>query len=216
MVGLIPDPLRAARLILKLRRQGITDDAVLSALETVDRGAFVERKYASLANDDCSVPIACGQIIPRPLVTAQLLSALRLSPAKEERVLLIGSGSGYTAALLSHSARHVYGIERYKSLAELSQYRLKELGIENITIRHDDGLNGLPEHGPFDRILLTGAVTTLPRHLIEQIASGGYLVAPINQNADQILRRLSQDLKVADSVIARPLSSLREGVALKV
>ncbi|MEM1390915.1 MAG: protein-L-isoaspartate O-methyltransferase [Pseudomonadota bacterium] len=215
MVGLIPDPLRAARLILQLRRQGITDDAVLSALETVDRGAFVDRDYASLANDDCSVPIACGQIIPRPLVTAQLLSAVKLSPAKEERVLLIGSGSGYTMALLSHSARHVHGVERYKSLAESSQDRLKALGIDNVTVRHEDGLKGLPEHGPFDRILLTCSVTTLPQRLIEQVAPNGYLVAPINQSDRQILRRLTHDLKVIDMVISTPVSPLRDGVALK-
>ncbi|MEM1389504.1 MAG: methyltransferase domain-containing protein [Pseudomonadota bacterium] len=213
MVGLIPDPLRAARLILQLRRQGITDDAVLSALETVDRGAFVDDGYAHLANDDCSVPIPCGQLVPRPLVTAQLLSALGLSPAKEERVLLVGSGSGYTAGLLSHSARHVYGVERYKGLVDASKQRLAELKIENVSIRHGDGLKGLSEHGPFDRVLLTGSVTTLPRTLIEQVAANGYLVAPINENGGQVLRCLSHDLKVVDTLISAPLTPLREGVA---
>ncbi|MEO1643256.1 MAG: methyltransferase domain-containing protein [Pseudomonadota bacterium] len=213
MAGLIPDPLRAARLILQLRRQGITDDAVLSALETVDRGVFVEDSLSALANDDCSVPIPCGQIIPRPLVTAQLLSALQLSPAREERVLLVGSGSGYTAALLSHSARHVYGVERYKLLAKQSTQRLNDLKISNVTLRHGDGLDGLAEHGPFDRILLAGAVTTLPRRLVEQIAAGGYLVAPINENDGQKVRRLGHDLSVQDTPIATPISGLREKVA---
>jgi protein-L-isoaspartate(D-aspartate) O-methyltransferase len=213
MADLIPDPLRAARLILQLRRQGITNDAVLSALETVDRGAFVDAKLAELANEDCSVPIACGQTIPRPLVTAQLLSALSISPGKEERILLVGSGSGYTAALLAHSARHVYGIERYKKLASQSRERLSQLGVENVTIRHGDGLQGLSEHGPFDRILLCGAVTTIPRELLEQLSKDGILVTPLNESDTQVLRILNAERHVSDQPIANPLSALVAGKA---
>ncbi|WOR16353.1 protein-L-isoaspartate(D-aspartate) O-methyltransferase [Hyphomonas sp. FCG-A18] len=213
MADLIPDPLRAARLILQLRRQGITNDAVLSALETVDRGAFVDAKLAELANEDCSVPIACGQTIPRPLVTAQLLSALSISPGKEERILLVGSGSGYTAALLAHSARHVYGIERYKKLVGQSRERLSRLGVENVTIRHGDGLQGLSEHGPFDRILLCGAVTTIPRELLEQLSKDGILVTPLNESDTQVLRILNAERHVSDQPIANPLSALVAGKA---
>lgn len=213
MANLIPDPLRAARLILQLRRQGITDDAVLSALETVDRGAFVDPSLVALAGDDCSLPIACGQTIPRPLVTAQLFSALELSPAKEERVLLVGSGSGYTAALLAHSARHVFGVERYSTLVASSSARLESSKLENVSVRQGDGLLGLVEHGPFDRILLTGAVVTLPRSLIDQLARGGRLVAPINESGGQVLRALTFDRKVTDYPIASPLGALVEGLA---
>ncbi|MEM9054104.1 MAG: methyltransferase domain-containing protein [Pseudomonadota bacterium] len=213
MADLIPDPLRAARLILQLRRQGITNDAVLSALETVDRGAFVDTKLSELANEDCSVPIACGQTIPRPLVTAQLLSALSISPGKEERILLVGSGSGYTAALLAHSARHVYGIERYKKLVNQSRERLSELGVENVTIRHGDGLQGLSEHGPFDRILLCGAVATIPRDLLEQLSRDGILVTLLNENDTQVLRILDADRQVSDQPITNPLSALVAGKA---
>lgn len=213
MADLIPDPLRAARLILQLRRQGITNDAVLSALETVDRSAFVDAKLAELANEDCSVPIACGQTIPRPLVTAQLLSALSISPGKEERILLVGSGSGYTAALLAHSARHVYGIERYKKLVSQSRERLSQLGVENVTIRHGDGLQGLSEHGPFERILLCGAVATIPRELLEQLSKDGILVTPLNENDTQALRILNADRSVSDRPIANPLSALVAGKA---
>jgi len=106
MADLIPDPFSAARLVLSLRRQGITDDGVLTALETVDRGVFVSPSLAAMAAEDCALPILCGQTIPRPIVTACLLRALNVSPGKEERVLLIGSGSGYTAALLSQISRH--------------------------------------------------------------------------------------------------------------
>jgi protein-L-isoaspartate(D-aspartate) O-methyltransferase len=213
MADLIPDPLRAARLILQLRRQGITNDAVLSALETVDRGAFVDGKLAELANEDCSVPIACGQTIPRPLVTAQLLSALSISPGKEERILLVGSGSGYTAALLAHSARHVYGIERYKKLVSQSRERLSQLGVENVTIRHGDGLQGLSEHGPFERILLCGAVATIPRELLEQLSKDGILVTPLSENDTQVLRILNAERHVSDQPIANPLSGLVTGKA---
>ena len=105
MADLIPDPLRAARLVLSLRRKGVTDDGVLTALETVDRGVFVAPHLAKMVAEDCALPIPCGQSIPRPIVTAKLLRALQISPGKEERVLLIGSGSGYTAALLSQICR---------------------------------------------------------------------------------------------------------------
>ncbi|MEM6651543.1 MAG: methyltransferase domain-containing protein, partial [Pseudomonadota bacterium] len=179
MADLIPDPLRAARLVLSLRRQGITDDGVLTALETVDRGVFVEEDLRAMVAEDCALPISCGQSIPRPIVTAKLLRALQIPPGKQARVLLIGSGSGYTCALLSQISRHVYGVERYERLVEESRTRLNALKVENVSIRHGNGLEGLSQHGPFDRILLTGAVKTIPAVLIQQLAKEGVLVTPI-------------------------------------
>ena len=152
----------------------MTDDGVLTALETVDRGVFVAPHLSKMVAEDCALPIPCGQSIPRPIVTAKLLRALQISPGKEERVLLIGSGSGYTAALLSQICRHVYGIERYERLVEQSRKRLEELAVENVTIRHGNGLAGMQEHGPYDRILLAGAVKTIPAVLIEQLAKGRF------------------------------------------
>ncbi len=214
MADLIPDPLRAARLVLSLRRQGITDDGVLTALETVDRGVFVGENLKSMVGEDCALPIPCGQSIPRPIVTAKLLRALQVSPGKEERVLLIGSGSGYTAALLSQISRHVYGIERYERLVEQSRKRLTELNVDNVTIKHGNGLLGLQEHGPYDRILLTGAIKTIPAVLIEQLSKSGLLVTAIESNSgDQILRTVSKDKDVIDEPMPDRLALLSEGIS---
>lgn len=215
MADLIPDPLRAARLVLSLRRQGITDDGVLTALETVDRSAFVSDDLKSMVGEDCMLPIPCGQSIPRPIVTAKLLRALQIPPGKEARVLLIGSGSGYMAALLSQTCRHVYGVERYERLAEQSRGRLEELGVENVTIRHGNGLAGLPQHGPFDRILLAGAIKTIPVILIEQLAKDGLLVTPIESSkGPQILRTVSASRDVLDEPMPDRLALLSESSAL--
>ena len=209
MADLIPDPLRAARLILSLRRQGITDDGVLTALETVDRGVFVAHELNRMSAEDCALPIPCGQSIPRPVVTAKLLRALHIPPGKQARVLLIGSGSGYTAALLSQICRHVYGVERYERLVEQSKARLERLKVDNVTLRHGNGLNGLPEHGPFDRILLTGAVRTIPATLIDQLAKDGLLVTPIDSSkGDQILRTVSASRQVIDEPMPDRLAVL--------
>ena len=215
MADLIPDPLRAARLVLSLRRQGITDDGVLTALETVDRSAFVSDDLKAMVGEDCMLPIPCGQSIPRPIVTAKLLRALQIPPGKEARVLLIGSGSGYTAALLSQTCRHVYGIERYERLVEQSRTRLKELGVDNVTIRHGNGLVGLSQHGPFDRILLAGAIKTIPAALIEQLSKDGLLVTPIESSkGPQILRTVTATKDVMDEPMPDRLALLSESTAL--
>lgn len=184
MASLIADPFRAARLVLALRRKGITEDGVLAAIETIDRAAFVSDELSELAGEDCALPLPCGQTLLRPLITAFFMRALTISPGKEERILVVGSGSGYTAVLLSQLGRHVYGVERYKELAETSQERLVGLGVENVTIRQGDGLLGLPGHGPFERILLTGSVTRVPDRLLEQLTRTGILVAPMISDDD--------------------------------
>ena len=214
MADLIPDPMRAARLVLSLRRQGITDDGVLTALETVDRGAFVAQNLVRMVAEDCALPIPCGQSIPRPVVTAKLLRALQVSPGKQERVLLIGSGIGYTAALLSQISRHVYGIERYGRLVEQSRAKLAHLKVENVSIRHGNGLLGLQEHGPYDRILLAGAVKTIPAVLIEQLAKDGLLVTPIESSTGpQILRTVTKSKDVTDEPMPDRMALLSEGVS---
>lgn len=214
MAELIADPFRAARLVLSLRRQGITDDAVLAALETVDRAAFVADDLSALANEDCAVPIACGQTIPKPIVTARLLRALDVSPGKEDRVLLVGAGSGYTAALLAQTCRHVFGVERYRGLAQGAKARLEALKVENVTIRHGDGLLGMAEHGPYDRILLAGAVKTIPAALVEQLTKDGVLVAAVSAaDGAQVLRRVMATKAVSDEPMPIALTMLRGGVA---
>lgn len=214
MADLIPDPLRAARLILSLRRQGITDDGVLTGMETVDRGVFVDENLRSMVAKDCALPIPCGQTIPRPIVTAKLLRALQVEPGKDARVLLVGSGSGYTAALLSQISRHVYGVERYERLVEQSRLRLETLGVDNVTIRHGNGLEGLAQHGPFDRILLAGAVKTIPAILMEQLSKQGRLVTPIEaKSGAQLLRTVTFERDVIDEHMPDRLAPLTDSLA---
>lgn len=214
MVDLIADPFRAARLVLSLRRQGITHDGVLSALETVDRGAFVLPELASMGGEDCALPILCGQSIPKPIVTARMLKALNVSPGKESRVLLIGAGSGYTTALLAQISRHVYAVERYKAMVDAARERLAQLKVENVTIRHGDGLGGLAEHGPFDRILLTGSVTTIPSVLMDQLAKDGLLVTVLSDSkGEQVLRQISADKEISDQPMPDKIGKLIPGLA---
>lgn len=212
MAELIADPFRAARLILLLRRQGIRDDAVLAAMETIDRGVFVEPSLADLADEDTALPIPCGQMIPKPVVVAQLLGALQATPGKEDRILLIGSGSGYMTALLAQIGRYVWGIDRYRHLVTEARARMLELKVENVTLKYDDGLTGWAEHKPFERILLTGAVSAIPEELTAQLARGGALVAPFNRaGEEQVIRRVGADGSVKDTPILEPLSLLRSG-----
>lgn len=212
MADLIADPFRAARLILLLRRQGIRDDAVLSAMETIDRSVFVSPELAALAEEDTALPIPCGQIIPKPVVVAQLLGALQASPGKEDRILLVGAGSGYMTVLLAQIGRHVWAIDRYQQLVTEARARMIEQKVENVTLKHGDGLNGWPEHRPFDRILLTGAVSAVPDELMEQLARNGALVAPVETSGkDQVIRRFMPNGREVDFPLMEPLPRLRAG-----
>lgn len=180
MADLIADPFRAARLVLHLRQEGVTDDGVLKAMETIDRGAFIDDPgLARMAFDDCVLPIACGQIVPRPAVTGHLLQALNLRPVREHRVLVVGVGSGYTATLIAQLAADVFAIERYKRLTDHVRQKIIDLALPNLAVRHEDGLLGWPERGPFSRILLTGQVSEVPETLLAQLTPSGFLLAPM-------------------------------------
>lgn len=212
MADLIADPFRAARLVLLLRRQGIRDDAVLAAMETVDRSVFVDDELAELAYEDTALPIPCGQVIPKPVVVAQLLGALKATPGKDDRILLVGAGSGYMLSLLAQIGRHVWALDRYQKLVTNARARMLELKVDNVTIKHADGLEGWPEHKPFDRILLTGAVSGIPEALANQLAKDGALVTPFNQTGkDQVIRRVPASGEPADFPILEPLPLLRAG-----
>jgi len=204
MAELIADPFRAARLVLHLRQEGITDDGVLKAMETIDRGAFIDGgSLDKLAFEDCILPIPCGQIIPRPAVTGQLLQALQIRQVREARILLIGMGSGYTAALAA--------MDRYRRLCDAARMRMLDLGLGNVAVRHGDGLVGWPERGPYDRILLTGAVGEVPDVLLQQLARGGVLISPFNTPDGQVLLRMGADGAQERLAIAQPLAPLLEG-----
>ncbi|MFN4184365.1 MAG: protein-L-isoaspartate O-methyltransferase family protein [Hyphomonas sp.] len=186
MAELIADPFRAARLLLSLRQEGVTDPSVLAAMETIGRAAFVDDPgLEALAFEDALLPIPCGQVMLRPSATGHLIQAMGLKRGREGRVLLIGFGSGYMAALLSQLAAHVCAVERFRRLTEEGRARLTRLGISNVSLSHADGLNGWAERGPFDAIVLAGAVLAVPAGLTSQLARGGVLVAPINEHAGQ-------------------------------
>ena len=172
------DP-RLIALVMTLRKQGITDARVLSALERTPREVFVGEAFEHAAYDNSALPIACGQTISQPYVVA--LSTLSLELGPSHRVLEIGTGSGYQAAVLSQLCRRVYTIERHRSLHLEAERRFKALRIENIATKLGDGFKGWPEQAPFDRILLTAAVPEVPPALIEQLKPGGILVAPIGE-----------------------------------
>lgn len=211
MAHLIADPFRTARLVLALRRRGITDDGVLSAIETIDRAAFVSPDLQELAGEDCALPIPCGQTILRPLITAHMMRALSLSPGKEQRILVVGSGSGYVSVLLSQLGRHIYGVERYSELVETSRARLAALDVSNVTVHQGDGLIGLLAHGPYERVLLTGSVSHIPESLLQQLTRTGVLVAPIHSEGPPYkLYRYGPTGHLSQEVLPEPVPKLYE------
>ena len=215
MEELIADPFRAARLVLRLRQEGVTDDAVLKAMETIDRGAFVDgTKLKALAFEDCVLPIPCGQIIPRPAVTGQLLQALNIRKLKEARALVIGAGSGYTAALAGQLCADVFGVERFNRLTDVARQKIISLNIGNLAVRQGDGYLGWPERGPYDRILVTGLVAEIPDVLLEQLGKDGLLVAPMMRGDRQMLARMDADRNTEWLPLSFPLPPLKEGASL--
>jgi protein-L-isoaspartate(D-aspartate) O-methyltransferase len=178
------DP-RLIALVMALRRQGITDARVLSAIERTPREMFVGEAFEHAAYDNSALPIACGQTISQPYVVA--VSTIALEVNDSMRVLEIGTGSGYQAAVLAQLCRRVYSIERHRSLHLEAERRFKALRIPNIATKLGDGFAGWPEQAPFDRILLTAAVPSVPQALIEQLKPGGILVAPVGEQPDSNL-----------------------------
>ena len=182
---------RAARLILGLRRQGVTDPRVLQAMESIDRSVFVHPQFLDQAWEDSALPIDCAQTISQPYIVGLMTQALDVQP--RHRVLEIGTGSGYQAAILSKLARFVYSVERYRGLMLEAEARLKKLGCDNVFIRHGDGSKGWPEQAPFDRIMVTAAAPHEPTELIAQLKPGGIMVAPVGKAGSQFLHRYVAD-----------------------
>ncbi len=177
--------------LLTLKQRGIGDSAVLRAMEEVPRVNFVERNLASRAMSDQALPIACGQTISQPYVVAYMTSQLGVS--SQHRVLEIGTGSGYQAAVLSRLAGSVVSIERYRTLADQARERLKALGYDNVEIIVGDGLEGVADRAPFDRILVTAAAEEVPEKLVDQLADGGIMVLPLGpHNGPQRIIKLTK------------------------
>lgn len=162
---------------LTLRRRGISDQAVLRAMEEVPREEFVEETDRADAYHDGALGIACGQTISQPFVVAYMTEQLKL--AKRHRVLEIGTGSGYQAAILSRLAGQVLTIERFRTLADAARRRLKELGYHNVEVMLGDGFAVPEEAGAFDRIIVTAAMTQIPESLMQRLAPDGILIAPV-------------------------------------
>ena len=166
--------------LLTLRRRGIADQAVLRAMDEVPRERFVEPTFADSAYADQALPIACGQTISQPYVVAYMTEQLKME--SRHRVLEVGTGSGYQAAVLSHLAREVVSVERYRTLAEEARARLKALGYENVDIVVGDGFAGVPDRTPYDRIIVTAAAETIPEALLDQLADGGIMILPLGSH----------------------------------
>src|SRR6185503_14559074 len=166
--------------LLSLRRRGISDQAVLRAIDAVPREKFVLAEFADAAYADQAMPIACGQTISQPYVVAYMTEQLGMT--SEHRVLEVGTGSGYQAAILSQLAGQVFTVERYRTLADSARATLARLGYHNVTVLAGDGLEGLPAHAPYDRIMVTAAAETVPEALVGQLAVGGILLLPLGRH----------------------------------
>jgi protein-L-isoaspartate(D-aspartate) O-methyltransferase len=171
------DSVGRMQFMLTMRRRGIGDAAVLRALDEVPREHFVGQEYQDAAYADQALPIACGQTISQPYVVAYMTEQLQVRA--EHKVLEIGTGSGYQAAVLSRLTREVVSIERYRTLADVARARIETLGYKNVEIRTGDGLAGAPDKAPFDRIMVTAAAETVPEALTEQLADNGVMLLPL-------------------------------------
>ncbi|MBD21750.1 MAG: protein-L-isoaspartate O-methyltransferase [Rhodospirillaceae bacterium] len=170
------------RLVMELRQQGITDQRVLSAIERVPREAFVPEAFHDQAYENTALPIGHGQTISQPSVVAFMTEALSIGPRM--KVLEVGTGCGYQAAVLSGLCLRVYSIERFQELFRSTQQRLSELRFNNVTIKWGDGLQGWVEQAPFDRLILTAAIKEIPKILFDQMADNGIVIAPLGKRAD--------------------------------
>jgi protein-L-isoaspartate(D-aspartate) O-methyltransferase len=194
--GADPEALRAMMVSSQIRARGIDNGAVLDAMRRVPRHRFVPPALASQAYDDTPLPIGHDQTISQPYIVAYMTDLLRVT--RHHKVLEIGTGSGYQAAILGELAQEVYTIEIVGALAESARGVLQELGYENVHVRYGDGYQGWPEHAPFDRILLTAAPREVPQPLIDQLADGGRLVAPVGGWAQEIVILTKRDGRMSE------------------
>lgn len=170
---------RKIRLIMELRRQGIGDTAVLSAIERIPREAFVPAAFHDQTYENRALPIGRGQTLSQPQVVAAMTQALRVE--RGHKALEIGTGSGYQAAVLSRLCRRVYTVERFRDLLHEAERRFAALRLYNITVRVGDGSKGWPEQAPFGRILVTAAAPKIPEALADQLSEGGIMVLPVGK-----------------------------------
>ncbi len=190
--------------LFALRSKGVTDARTLTAMERIDRALFVRGLFAERVYEDMPLPIACGQTISQPSIVGIMTQALQVSP--RDKVLEVGTGSGYQAAILSQLARRVYTVDRYRRLVTEARAVFDSLGITNITAFTADGSHGLPEQAPFDRIIVTAAAEDPPGPLLAQLRIGGIMVLPVGQSdAVQSLIRVTRHETGFDYEELRPV-----------
>lgn len=192
-------------LIMQLRRRGIRDTRVLRAIELVPRDLFVDEAFAEHAYQDIALPIDCGQTISQPFVVAFMTEHLELD--ERHKVLEIGTGSGYQAAVLSHLCRRVYTVERWRELQKAAERRFAQLGITNVTTIIGDGWLGWPPQAPFDRIIVTAAAPAAPPALLDQLKTGGRMIIPLGETRDN--QSLVQIDKTDAGIVEKPLLAVR-------
>lgn len=173
------------RLVKLLRGRGITDEHVLEAFGKVQRHLFVDPAMRAQAYDDNALPIGNGQTISQPYVVALMTQCLALG--KDDKILEIGTGSGFQTAVLAQFSRRVYTIERHRELAEMARKRLRRMGYENVVLKTGDGTRGWPQHAPFDRIIVTAGAPAVPATFEKQLADPGVMVIPRGDRGVQML-----------------------------
>jgi protein-L-isoaspartate(D-aspartate) O-methyltransferase len=178
----------------QIEARGIRDTAILNAFRDVPREAFVSPDYARDAYDDHPLPIEAGQTISQPYIVAVMIEAAEIGP--RDKILEIGAGSGYAAAVMSRIAREVIGIERQRDLVEIARERLQRLGYDNVRIIEGDGTRGCPGEAPFDAILAAASGSHIPQPLVEQLAPGGRLVMPIGnpKGVQKLVKVVKQEI----------------------
>jgi len=196
---------RLAELILRLRQAGITEQRVLAAMEAVPRDLFVEPDSRRDAYAERALPIDCGQTISAPVIVGMMTAALELTP--RDRVLEIGTGSGYQTAVLSKLCRRVHTIDRFRTLVAAAEQRFKTLRLDNITTMVGDGTRGWPEAAPFDKIVVTAAAEELPTVLLEQLGPSGILVAPVGPHDG--IQKLKKIVRDGADLVERVLADVR-------
>ena len=185
------DAERKMQFLYALRSKGVTNTAVMTAMERIDRGDFIRGVFSERAYEDVPLPISCGQTISQPSVVGLMTQALMISP--RDKVLEVGTGSGYQAAILSQLARRVYTVDRHRPLIKDASALFEALDLSNIIAFAADGSFGLPNHAPFDRIVVTAAAEDPPGPLLAQLKIGGIMVVPVGQSdAVQSLIRVTK------------------------
>ncbi|MFN3549873.1 MAG: protein-L-isoaspartate(D-aspartate) O-methyltransferase [Mesorhizobium sp.] len=180
-----------AAFLLRMRGKGIVAKDLISAIEQVPRRNFIGAQWQSAVWSDRLVPIACGEVIEGIDLQAQVINALSLDP--QHRVLEIGTGSGFTAAVMARLCARVVSIDRYRTLVEQARHRIDALGIGNVILRQADANGGMAGEGPFDRIVSWAAFESMPRSYVDQLASGGIMIAPIGPgDGEQAVARLTK------------------------